>query len=223
MPPAAVPILHRWQEDGRNFLLIRRSLSDPQEQRYYFVFAAPGTTLPEMVKALGARCLPYEDFANAKDLGLDHYEVRSFAGWYRHITLVLLALADLTGICATERFSLALPAPCELPARACRAGPDRSRSAPSAGEADLARFFVLSSGAGLVVVASLPSKSCQLLPAETSSQGGLILPRSHSTALGIVLSRTYFPDFQEISWKCRSSWNSVRVLSPICSFLRKEF
>jgi len=37
---------------------------------------------------------------NAKDLGLDHYEVRSFIGWYRHITLVLLAAAYLTGICA---------------------------------------------------------------------------------------------------------------------------
>jgi hypothetical protein len=42
---------------------------------------------------------------NAKDLGLDHYEVRSFIGWYRHSTLVLLALAYLTGICTTERDS----------------------------------------------------------------------------------------------------------------------
>jgi SRSO17 transposase len=30
---------------------------------------------------------------NAKDLGLDHYEVRNFIGWYRHITLVLVAAA----------------------------------------------------------------------------------------------------------------------------------
>lgn len=43
---------------------------------------------------------------NAKDLGLSHYEIRSFTGWYRHITLVLLALAFLTGICALERDSL---------------------------------------------------------------------------------------------------------------------
>jgi hypothetical protein len=34
---------------------------------------------------------------------------RSFVGWYRHITLVLLALAYLAGICATERFSTAPP------------------------------------------------------------------------------------------------------------------
>ena len=64
-----------------------------------------------------AGCLPYEDFENAKDLGLDHYEVRCFIGWYRHITLVLVALAFLTGICATERFSASAPAPAPLPAR----------------------------------------------------------------------------------------------------------
>jgi len=34
----------------------------------------------------------------SKDLGLDHYEVRSYLGWYRHITLVLLASAFLVGI-----------------------------------------------------------------------------------------------------------------------------
>jgi len=54
---------------------------------------------------------------NAKDLGLDHYEVRSFTGWYRHITLVLVALADFPGICATERCSTSPPAPSGLPAR----------------------------------------------------------------------------------------------------------
>ncbi len=52
---------------------------------------------------------------NAKDLGLDQYEVRCFIGWYRHITRVLLALAFLTGICATERCSTFAPSP--LPAR----------------------------------------------------------------------------------------------------------
>ena len=102
---AVVPMLHQWEDDGRHWLLLRRSLSDPQEKRYYFVFAPPGTTLSEMVKAIGARWHIEEDFANAKDLGLDHYEVRSFLGWYRHITRVLLALAYLAGICTTERCS----------------------------------------------------------------------------------------------------------------------
>ncbi len=38
-------------------------------------------------------------------LGLDHYEVRSFVGWFRHVTLVLLALGVLTVVCAKERGS----------------------------------------------------------------------------------------------------------------------
>jgi SRSO17 transposase len=108
----SLPTLHRWEDDGRHFLLIRRSLSDPQEKRYHFVFAPQGSTLQEMVQASGARWHIEEDLENAKDLGLDHYEVRSFVGWYRHITLVLVALAYLTGICATERCATGSPTTC---------------------------------------------------------------------------------------------------------------
>lgn len=99
---AAVPILHRWEDDEQHWLLIRRCLADPLEKAYSFVFAPKGTTLPEMVSAIGARWHIEEDFANAKDLGLDHYEVRSWTGWYRHITLCMLAQAFLTGICQKE-------------------------------------------------------------------------------------------------------------------------
>jgi hypothetical protein len=98
---ARVPVLHRWQEDGCHWLLIRRSLSDPQEKRYSLVFALPGSTLSEMVQASGARWHIEEEFANAKDMGLDHYQVRSYLSWYRHITLVLVALAYLAGMCVT--------------------------------------------------------------------------------------------------------------------------
>jgi len=44
-----------------------------------------------------------EEFENAKDLGLDQYEVRSLVGWFRHVTLVLLVMAVLTVLCAQER------------------------------------------------------------------------------------------------------------------------
>jgi len=110
---AAVPILHRWEEDGHHWLLIRRSLTDPLQKAYYFVFGPQGTTLLEMVKASGARWHIEEDFENAKDMGLDHYEVRSFLGWYRHITLVLVALAYLSGICASASGSTSPAATCE--------------------------------------------------------------------------------------------------------------
>jgi SRSO17 transposase len=52
---ACVSMLHQWEEDGQHFLLIRRRLDDPTKKTYYLVFAPPGTTLAEMVKAIGAR------------------------------------------------------------------------------------------------------------------------------------------------------------------------
>ena len=104
---ACVPILHRWQEDERHWLLIRRIPDDPTEKTYYLVFGPVGTSLEVMAKAVGARWCIEEEFENGKDLGLDHYEVRSFVGWFRHVTLVMLVLAILTVICAKERLASA--------------------------------------------------------------------------------------------------------------------
>jgi len=100
---AVVPILHQWEDDGQHWLLIRRSLTDPHEQCYSLVFAARGTALQAMVQASGARWSIEEAFENAKDMGLDHYEVRSYVGWYRHVTLVMLAMAYLAGICVEDQ------------------------------------------------------------------------------------------------------------------------
>ena len=97
---ACVPILHHWQQDGQHWLLLRRSVTDVHDLSYYLVFGPPTTTLQQMVHASGGRWHIEEDFENAKDMGLDHYEVRSWIGWYRHITLVMLAHAFLAGICA---------------------------------------------------------------------------------------------------------------------------
>jgi hypothetical protein len=98
-----VPILQQWEEDEHHWLLLRRSLLDPHDIAYYLVFASPGTTLPQMVKAIGARWHIEEAFEAAKDLGMDHYQVRSFVGWFRHITLVMVAHALLTVICAQDK------------------------------------------------------------------------------------------------------------------------
>ncbi len=56
-----------------------------------------------MAWAVGSRWGIEEEFENAKDLGLDQYEVRSWVGWFRHVTLVLLVLAVLTVLCAQEQ------------------------------------------------------------------------------------------------------------------------
>ena len=82
--------------------MIRRCLDAPFEKAYYLVFAPPGTGLHTMVLAIGARWSIEVDLENAKDLGLDQYEVRSYVGWYRHITLVMLAAAFLLGICVQD-------------------------------------------------------------------------------------------------------------------------
>lgn len=95
---ACLPIWHQGGDDGWHSLLIRHTLDATPELTFYLVFAPPGTSLSAKVTALGGRWRVEEDFENGKDFGLDHYEVRSYVGWYRHITLVMLALAFLTSI-----------------------------------------------------------------------------------------------------------------------------
>jgi len=92
---AVIPMLHRWEDDGQHFLLVRRCLDDPSEKAYYFVFAPPGTTLAEMVKAIGARWSIEECFETGKEMGLEDYEVRCWTSWYQHVTLVMIVEACL--------------------------------------------------------------------------------------------------------------------------------
>ena len=108
---AILPVVHRGVVDHRHFLVLRRCLDDPSELAYYLVFAPLATPLPLMVQAIGGRWHIEEDLQVSKDLGLDQYEVRSYLGWYRHITLVLLAYAFLVGVCVHENQPLAAPEP----------------------------------------------------------------------------------------------------------------
>jgi SRSO17 transposase len=102
---AILPWMAGGSVDGRHWLLIRRCLDDPTELAYYLLWAPPATPLPIMVLAIGARWHIEEDLEATKDLGLDQYEVRSYLGWYRHITLVLLAYAFLVQCCVQDRVS----------------------------------------------------------------------------------------------------------------------
>jgi SRSO17 transposase len=91
--PLAAPLEPGW----RRWLLVRRSLSAPTEVTAYVVFAPQATTLEEGVRVAGSRWTVESGFEAAKgEVGLDHYEVRSWTGWYRHITLAMWALALLT-------------------------------------------------------------------------------------------------------------------------------
>ena len=100
---ACLPIWQHGGDDGWHSLLIRRTIEPTPDLTYFLVFAPPGTALQAKVTALGGRWRIEEDFENRKDLGLDQYEVRSFVGWYRHITLVMFALAFLTSITLAAR------------------------------------------------------------------------------------------------------------------------
>lgn len=76
------------------WLLIRRSVSDPTEVAYFACGGPPGTTVADLVRVAGTRWAIEECFELAKgDCGLDEYEVRSWIGWHRHVTLSLFALA----------------------------------------------------------------------------------------------------------------------------------
>ena len=85
------------REPGRgHWLLVRRSIAKPDEPAYYVCFGSAGTDLEELVRVAGVRWSIEECFEEAKGLvGLDQYEVRKWDGWYRHITLAMLAHAYL--------------------------------------------------------------------------------------------------------------------------------
>jgi SRSO17 transposase len=94
---ALLPFRGAVPADWAKGLLIRRSLGEKQELAFYLTAAPPGTTLADLVRVAGTRWTIEECFEAAKgEIGLDQYEVRSWTGWYRHITLAMLALAYLT-------------------------------------------------------------------------------------------------------------------------------
>ena len=84
-------------EDGHaQWLLIRRSVARPEELAYYHAYGPVGTPVEALARVAGTRWVIEEGFERAKgEVGLDQYEVRSWAGWHRHVTLCLLAHAFL--------------------------------------------------------------------------------------------------------------------------------
>jgi len=86
-------------ETYARWVLIRRSATDPGDVAYFACGGPPATTLEDLVRVAGARWAIEDLFELAKgDCGLDEYEVRSWVGWHRHVTLSLFALAVLAVI-----------------------------------------------------------------------------------------------------------------------------
>jgi SRSO17 transposase len=84
------------REGWQKALLIRRSLEKPDELTFYLTLAPEGTELATLVQVAGTRWTIEACFEAAKgEVGLDEYEVRSWTGWHRHVTLAMLAHAYL--------------------------------------------------------------------------------------------------------------------------------
>ena len=86
------------QADHCRYLLVRKNQSSG-EMRAYVCFS-PKDTLPnKLIEVAGMRWTVEDSFAETKSqVGLDHYEVRSYQGWYKHITLAMAAHALLTSL-----------------------------------------------------------------------------------------------------------------------------
>jgi SRSO17 transposase len=77
-------------------LLIRRNPAKPDDLAYDLTHAPEGTALARLVRVAGTRWTIESCFEAAKgEVGLDDYEVRSWVGWHRHVTLAMLAHAYL--------------------------------------------------------------------------------------------------------------------------------
>jgi len=118
------------QQGWARTLLVRRSLAEKLEHAYYLCYApTPKSTLAPLVRVAGQRWQIEQCFETAKgECGLDHYEVRHWQGWQRHITLAMLAHAVL----AVLRGRGEKNSP-------WRRASQRARSAPSAHPSTVAR------------------------------------------------------------------------------------
>ena len=81
------------------WLLARRSVSNPSEMAYYLSNAEADTPLVRLAHVASSRYTIEQCFEEAKDdVGLDHYEVRTWPSWHRYITLGMMALAWLASV-----------------------------------------------------------------------------------------------------------------------------
>ncbi|MFF4752259.1 IS701 family transposase [Streptomyces sp. NPDC001270] len=79
-------------------LLIRRNRTT-RELAFHLCWSPTLVTLAELVRITGVRWSVEECFQAAKgQVGLDHYQVRNWTSWHRHITLAMLILAFLTAV-----------------------------------------------------------------------------------------------------------------------------
>ena len=96
---AYVPVGRTTTASWQKGLLIRRKIGKPEDLAFDLTYAPAQTPTADLVRVAGTRWTIEACFEAAKgEVGLDQYEVRSWTGWHRHITLALLAYAYLAAI-----------------------------------------------------------------------------------------------------------------------------
>jgi SRSO17 transposase len=93
---ACLPLSEICQPGMRRWLLVQQRIDDPTDLAYHVAYGPEPTSVAQLLRVCGARWQIEEGFAQAKgEVGLDQYEVRTWAAWHRFITLCLLAHAYL--------------------------------------------------------------------------------------------------------------------------------
>ncbi len=123
-------------------MLIRRPLplpgqTEPPELKYYLSNAPADTPLAELIRVCGMRWPIECCFEEGKgQVGMDHYELRFWRGWYHPMTLVILAHHFLVRLRLRQRQRLmgcdaALSASSAAPAPAIPGGPPEGERGPA--------------------------------------------------------------------------------------------
>jgi SRSO17 transposase len=153
------------REGWQKALLIRRSLERPDDLTFYLTLAPEGMSLSTLVAVAGMRWAIEACFEAAKgEVGLDEYEVRSWTGWQRHVTLCMLAHAYLVVV---RRHAIGGSGP--DPRSRASAG-HRAGGAPADLASGLGQAARACSGARLVHLAPTTPAARPTLSLETQNQ-----------------------------------------------------
>ena len=89
-------VTHHQPAEGVLWLLMEWLPEEAAPSRFWLSNVSADTLLPELVRLVKIRWWIEQGYQQLKDeLGLDHYEGRTWRGWHHHVTLTMIAFAFL--------------------------------------------------------------------------------------------------------------------------------